>query len=181
MEPLCSPDNNMGPDLLSLMWNSSYTKYCSLLAQTKFEISTGQENALITLVPKWFWMQKRNTSGETSTFTNQEMLKRCDTAKERIAPKDKPCVWLLIEFPTTCEGDSKFECCHRDSIFPCKDKDCMCPLPYDFLHTVDGVACKDLFDTETHQHMISTKSNASVKQQTHPNKKARRRRHVKKC
>lgn len=157
VEPFCSPDDNMGADLLSLLWNSSYTDYRPLLAQAKFEMDTVWEKALETLVRKWFWMQKRNTADAKLKYTNPELVKRCEAANKKIAPDDKSCVRLLIAFPATFDVESKFEKCHKDSCFPCRATDCECLPPCDFLRTIDGTACEAFFDNDTYHHMIGIK------------------------
>ena len=57
--PFCYPDTSIGPDVMYLMWDQSYTDFRACLVQSKFEKNAKKDAALKTLVPDWLYHQSR--------------------------------------------------------------------------------------------------------------------------
>ncbi|KAG7347259.1 hypothetical protein IV203_030626 [Nitzschia inconspicua] len=142
--PFCYPNTSIGPDVVYLMWDQSYTDFRACLVQSKFGKNAKKNAATKTLVPDWLYHKNRLDPKKRKLALNDELADQWNRVKDDFVSDKRPCLRLLVQCPATLKAD--FGRVAPDGMHP-KDKGAK-KAPRDWLVTI----CNDdlgLFDEDT--------------------------------
>jgi hypothetical protein len=100
--PFCYPDTSIGPDLMFLLWNESYTNCISTICQAKFRKGLNQIEALRTITPSLLYCENRGkvTEGLSSGLkTNDALNQRWEAVKSKLVGQEHGCVRFMVQYP----------------------------------------------------------------------------------
>jgi hypothetical protein len=107
-----------------------------------------QLDALGTLVPKWLCCENRSKEVKRSSKVNDELWQKWKIAKAKLIRDDRPCLRLIVQYPTNRTVSAEPGLFHDDS-----EKCCSggkgCKRKHDSLATECGKNGHDLFGDKT--------------------------------